>query len=616
MPTDQAGIDSNIIDFGAQAILHRLSLAHSRRTSGRRFCFFPDSVVIQARAETTEASRTMALRAILYGRVSTDDQADRGYSLPTQLEACRRHAERLGFTVVTEFREDCSGAMPFAERPEGKRAATMVKRREADAIIAYQVDRLSRDIVDLLAQVRDWIKSGIQVHACDVGRIESELDIVLVIKGWQGSDERRKIIERTTRGKNGKARSGKVVGAGYAPYGYVYANGAFTIMEHEARVVRLIYKWYIDGDGDMKPMGLHQIAHRLSEMRIPTPGERRNMVRSRDPGMWGLTTIRKILTNETNAGVWHYGKSIGNHGERGRRALGEQVMVKVPIIVDHKTWEAAQSRREYNMRSSRRNAKHEYLLRGLIRCGCGKVMIGSFQHGQRHYRCYHQRFRDLEGPKCNEKCVHADPLEDFVWDYVQAVMRNSEDFEAALCAAQKAEEVSLEPKREQLAILHEQIAESETEAANLANALAQVRSGAVSKALHEKIDRLDELYAAQVKRRDELQAALATRKYTEENIAAARRFRENVALGMENATFEDKRRGFEALNVTVEVKNQKGVVRCIIPAEPGVIDFPLSRYHAVRTGSPRSAFRGRSDESGRGRRNRSAGAAANHRCTA
>ncbi len=147
-------------------------------------------------------------KAVIYVRVSTDEQADKGYSLPTQLEQCRNYAARLGFNIVAEFQEDCSGAIAFAERPEGKKAASMLKRREADAIIIYHVDRLSRDIVDLLASVRDWIRAGIQVHAGDIGQIDSELDIVLVIKGWQGSDERKKIIERCSRGRRGKAMAG------------------------------------------------------------------------------------------------------------------------------------------------------------------------------------------------------------------------------------------------------------------------------------------------------------------------------------------------------------------------------------------------------------------------
>jgi len=169
-------------------------------------------------------------RAVLYARVSTDDQADKGYSLPSQLEMCRKYAERLGYPVVAELTEDISGIMPISERPEGKKLTAMLKARQADAVTVYQVDRLSRDIVDLLAMVRVWLRAGVEVHTCDIGKVESELDIVLVIKGWQGGDERKKIVERTSRGRYAKAKAGKVVGNGWSPYGYRYVGGSFEIV--------------------------------------------------------------------------------------------------------------------------------------------------------------------------------------------------------------------------------------------------------------------------------------------------------------------------------------------------------------------------------------------------
>ena len=75
------------------------------------------------------------------------------------------------------------------------------------------MDRLSRDIVTSLQAFGPGFGPELKCTR-DIGKIESELDIVLVIKGWQGSDERKRIIERVTRGKNSKAKSGKVVGNG------------------------------------------------------------------------------------------------------------------------------------------------------------------------------------------------------------------------------------------------------------------------------------------------------------------------------------------------------------------------------------------------------------------
>ena len=94
------------------------------------------------REQTKEA--IMNQRAITYSRVSTTDQADRGYSLPSQQAFCRQYAERLGYGVVAELAKDASGAAAIAERPQGRQLDGMVRDRRAEAVIVYQVGRLSR----------------------------------------------------------------------------------------------------------------------------------------------------------------------------------------------------------------------------------------------------------------------------------------------------------------------------------------------------------------------------------------------------------------------------------------------------------------------------------------
>ncbi len=158
--------------------------------------------------------------------------------------------------------------------------------------------------------------------------------------------------------------------------------------------------------------------------------------------------------------------------------------------------------------------------------------------------------------------------------------------------AQEAEEQSLEPKREQLTTLVAQITETEKEAAEIAQALKKAsRGGVVEKNLEADMECIEELYAAQVKRRNELQAGLDTKRYTDENIAGALQFRENVIWGLQDPTPENIRHAFEILNARVTVKEGKARVRCIIPVQPGVFDLwipsnrPSPRNKGARTAS-------------------------------
>jgi len=259
----------------------------------------------------------MTKRVAVYARVSTDDQADHGYSLPSQIDACNKYAEELGYTVVNELCEDLSGAIPISERPAGNQLFQMIKQHEIDVVIVHHVDRLSRDIVDLLATVRNWLQADIEIYTRDVGKIESELDIVLVIKGWQGSDERKKIRERSMRGKRAKARAGHVVG-GREPYGYKHSrdeNGKilnFEIIENEAKIVKLMFHWYVIGDENGKRFSAAGIAKKLSGMGIATPGESRvGYHRKWESCMWQPAGVLDIISREVYAGVWHFGARIG-----------------------------------------------------------------------------------------------------------------------------------------------------------------------------------------------------------------------------------------------------------------------------------------------------------------
>ena len=86
------------------------------------------------------------MRAIIYRRVSTDDQAERGAGLNAQLDACRAHALRLGAEPVGPFDDEgISGAAPVDQRP-GLMAA-LGEIGPGDALLVAKRDRLGRDLI-------------------------------------------------------------------------------------------------------------------------------------------------------------------------------------------------------------------------------------------------------------------------------------------------------------------------------------------------------------------------------------------------------------------------------------------------------------------------------------
>lgn len=500
----------------------------------------------------------MTKKAAIYARVSTDDQADKGYSLPSQLDGCRQYIDQLGYSIVVEFKEDNSGAIPVADRPQGKRLAEMVRFREVDAVVVHQVDRLSRDIVDLLATVRNWLRAGVEVYALDVGKIESELDIVLVIKGWQGSDERKKIRERSMRGKRAKARTGRVVGT-RPPYGYDHVrdeNGRvvnFVAYEEEAQIVQLIYNWYVNGDETGQRLSAGRIATRLSEMRVPTPGETNpGYHRTRVPGMWHAYTILSIIERETYAGIWRFGVRIGS--TRNERPKEEWIEVDVPALVDRETWEAAQELRGQNKLFSRRNKQHDYLLSGLIRCVCGRAMSGEYFSDHQYYTCtwrnnHHSR---LEERTCWARSVRADAIEADVWDSIIDLFSNLEKLEKQLRIAQQEELDALDPKLEELNAVEAMMVQTEADAVEIGQALKRA-TGLVAKSLEQNMTEVNQRYDALCKRQETLQTELSVTQLTDDAIQGVIEFAQDVFVGKENADFQTKRRNLEILNVQVKI---------------------------------------------------------------
>jgi len=502
----------------------------------------------------------MTKQAAIYARVSTDDQAQKGYSLPSQIENCQKFADQKGLEIMAVFQDDISGTTPILSRTEGGQLQRGIETRQIKTVIVYQVDRLSRDIVDLLATVRNWLRAGVEIYALDIGQITSELDIVLVIKGWQGGDERQKIRERTMRGRDAKARAGKVVGQGIAPYGYTYSNGELTINETEAQITRMIYDWYINGDENGGMMSLIGISNKLTELGIPTPAQSKGIKRKRiNYGTWFYASVNSILQSEIYCGTLRYGRRIAKNGRNENRPQKEHILINVPSIVSRETWELAQERRAYNSKIGKRRTKRDYLLRGLIYCGCGRRMAGTAGKYlcTRHY---------VSGRECSEPIVAGRLIEWVTWDYIMGLITNQEQFEEKLRQAQAQESETLQPKQKELDHISALLHDTESEADEIARASRKAK-GIIAQKLAQQADEVNRRYQAFTTRIVELQDALS-HELTENNIDNLLQFRETVATGLQDPTPADMRRWLEILQVVVTVKDQISIITCRLSTKP------------------------------------------------
>ncbi len=509
----------------------------------------------------------MTKLAAIYARVSTSDQADRGESLPSQVEHCRAYAERLGFQVAEVFQEDISGGTRFVERAAGRRLDAMVQTGQVGAVIIYAVDRFSRRTGDAIVTAEAWLECGAELHMLDVGRIEDANNIVFVIKGWQGTDEKAKIRERTMRGRRHAIEGGRVVRVGPGPYGYRFEgekkDTRLVVVESEAEIVRQIFEWYTVGNGAGVPLGAAEIGAKLAAAGVP----------GRHGGRWTSGAVYPILKRETYAGTWNayqYLTGLRNGRPwRKRRPRAEWVGVPCSAIVARATWQAAQDRLSVGRNAGRTTAKHAYLLAGYLVCTCGYHASGhaAQAHGREYiyYRCNGNN-PERNKRRCDLPGFRGDAWEGIIWDFVHDLLMHPEKLAKGLRAEQDARRRNQGQLLKRLEKERAAVTKYDGQIDNLGRQLYQ---GRIAEKLYDTEKALvTRLRADAAKELEETQALIAGSTLSEERIATLTQFSAEaaeVAEGLAGATFDDKRKYLAWLEFSgrLAVENGEQVVYAV-----------------------------------------------------
>ena len=146
------------------------------------------------------------MRVFGYGRVSTADQTT---------DNQRQELEALGHTIQSQrwFSETISGKVPASERPEFSR---MVERMESgDMLVVSKLDRLGRDMIDVVQTIRTLTSEGVKVKVLALGDVDltsTAGKAVLGILATVAEMERDLLVERTQAGLARAKAEGKQLG--------------------------------------------------------------------------------------------------------------------------------------------------------------------------------------------------------------------------------------------------------------------------------------------------------------------------------------------------------------------------------------------------------------------
>lgn len=105
------------------------------------------------------------MRAYVYTRVSTEEQAKGGLSLENQLDRCRKYCESKGLEVIGTICDEGVSGFKTTTRKGWVKMMGVVERGECDAIVVYSLSRFARNTAATIMAIEAMNKVGVQFHS-------------------------------------------------------------------------------------------------------------------------------------------------------------------------------------------------------------------------------------------------------------------------------------------------------------------------------------------------------------------------------------------------------------------------------------------------------------------
>lgn len=395
------------------------------------------------------------LRVAQLGRVSGRQQ-EQEETIKTQISVMDGFVERYRWTTVDRYLDEAvSNEAPLADRPQGSRLWRVLIAPEPipfQAILVYTLDRWSRAPQVFWPSYWTARSRGVRLISA-TQQFDDTTDegiLTMQILLGVGHYDKSQIVRKMTAGRHrllderyldGEHEYGYWLG-GLVPYGYrqiEHRRRHILIVDDEplpgrpysaAEVIRWVFLWTVE-----ERLSSIRIADRLNERGVPThnalphaPGHYANRPSS---GIWQSAQITRILHDSLYRGEHHYGKT-----QNGRRDRHRGHVRPMPAIVSIALWHQAQQVLRENQTWADRNAKRNYLLRGLIRCGgCPYTWYGTtpykntnspdnFYYACRGATTKKRELAALHGATCHTRRLRGPDLDAAVLAQLQGFLDN------------------------------------------------------------------------------------------------------------------------------------------------------------------------------------------------
>ena len=302
---------------------------------------------------------------VIYMRVSTEDQAREGFSLPEQKERLEAYCKFNGYKIVEYYTDAGISAKTGNHRPEYDRMLEDGKQGKINMIIALKLDRITRS-------TRDWetLMDYLEKYNINIAFVNDDINtttangkMVSRIMMSVSQNEIERTSERTIIGLEGAIKQGHIPAR--APLGYKHIDKKLVPDPLTKDIVIRIYNLYFEG------LTYNTIAKLFNKEKVL------------DKTNWKDTSILKIITNVIYKGDYIQGKTT-----RNPRYFPDVV----EPIVSKELWDSCQVQKKKNQRNYMRSQTYIFLQK--LKCPkCGRILAGGASHKIKadkwyyYYRC-------------------------------------------------------------------------------------------------------------------------------------------------------------------------------------------------------------------------------------
>ena len=312
-------------------------------------------------------------RVGIWIRVSTEQQVKE--ESPEHHEQRARYyiQSKTGWQVMEVYNLEAVSGKSVIEHPEAKRMLADIRRGHITGLVFSKLARLARSTKELLEfadifrrENADLISLSENIDTSSpAGRLF--FTIISAMAEW----EREEIASRVAASVPIRAKLGKSLG-GQAPLGYKWQGNTFVIDEQEAPVRKLMYELFLKHQRQLAT------AKALNELGY----------RTRNKSKFTATTVYRLLRDSTAKGERraNYTKSEGKNKNWIIKPESEWIIMPCPAIILPELWHEVNGIMDaQEHKRTPAGPKAVYLLSGLVKCSCTKVMY--VYHNSKAYVC-------------------------------------------------------------------------------------------------------------------------------------------------------------------------------------------------------------------------------------